>query len=1034
MSDQEQDRDPVVSSSLSKQLFIWSALLLLSLGWALWDEIYGIRPWKSYQSDFAKVYKSRLLLMRPAEAKSEKEIKASEDYRKLDREMQASERKVSTQVAEIDHKVNQELVPRILALNDPFQEVRGHIGALTYQIETTDSESSKNSKRQEIERLKQEKHSVKLPNPDGSTQSVQMNFSQMDKTLQDWKNQKAQLLQKRVEILKPATELRSERDKFLSDRIADVSADTLAGLMTKMQDFDVHIRQIHIKDVDLVDRCESCHLGTREPVTLTKANMGSEVFVSHPEKELLKIHDPEKFGCTPCHGGNGVAVDSVLKAHGRHKFWLWPMHHRENLEAGCQQCHVKEIVTEMADTLNSGREIFRRRGCMGCHRYDGFDRGPDEMTAVTQQIRQLEQQKAEWTREIGFTTDKADRTRNNDEAQRLYQHASDLKVRITGLDAKIEQADIRASDLIREVKKVGPSLKEVRMKMHKEWIPVWLEDPHKWRPGTKMPTFRLDPEEIKAIAAFIWQSGVTGTLPSQAKGDPSKGKEAFETRGCMACHSIGEGSDRLGGDFAANLSRVGEKDNYDYIVRWIHNPRERTLPYCPFEKRDLTAEDYKKKGLPFVFDMDHDKCPNDGHELQVEQMTPMPSLRLSVEEARDIASYLMTRKHDGVRYPAADYLDDPKLNSRGQFLVRYYGCAGCHEIAGLEEEQRIGTELTKEGSKPLERLDFALLGHEAEREDWYTHKGFFEHKLQNPAAYDQGKEKPNKLDRLKMPNFNLSKPEIDQVTTFLLGSVDSTMPERYHYEPADQRQDIIEGWWVIRKYNCMGCHQVHVGQTTVFMALPRYQDPDWKDQKPPTLIGEGARVNPQWLMRFLANPALSDNDTNRDGVRQYLKVRMPTFYFSNGEIQKLARFFAAMSSQASPYIAPKMEVVSDQERTMARQLFSSEGAPCLKCHMTGDAKHDARATAPNFLMARERLKPGWTERWIVHPEMMQPGTAMPSGLFRREGDRWVFAGPTPPSFQTYARDHADLLVRYMFQFTPDELNRLRASAGAGAGR
>ena len=33
---------------------------------------------------------------------------------------------------------------------------------------------------------------------------------------------------------------------------------------------------------------------------------------------------------------------------------------------------------------------------------------------------------------------------------------------------------------------------------------------------------------------------------------------------------------------------------------------------------------------------------------------------------------------------------------------------------------------------------------------------------------------------------------------------------------------------------------------------------------------------------------------------------------------------------------------------MARQLFSSEGAPCLKCHATGDPKHDAQATAPNF--------------------------------------------------------------------------------------
>ena len=118
---------------------------------------------------------------------------------------------------------------------------------------------------------------------------------------------------------------------------------------------------------------------------------------------------------------------------------------------------------------------------------------------------------------------------------------------------------------------------------------------------------------------------------------------------------------------------------------------------------------------------------------------------------------------------------------------------------------------------------------------------------------------------------------------------------------------------------------------------------------------------------------------------------------------------------------------------MARQLFSSEGAPCLKCHMTGDPKHDAKATAPDFTVAKDRLKPGWTRRWILAPAMMAPGTAMPSGLFRAEGDHMVFAGPLPASFNGYTKDQADLLVRYMFQFTPDELNRLRASAASGAG-
>jgi len=1029
MSDQDKDKDPVVSSSLSKSLFIWSALLVISLIWGLWDEMYGIRPWKKYEANFERLYGRYLASAKLGETANERQIKSQPAYRQLDSQMQAAEKAALPRATAIDKQVNEELVPKILALNDPFQVTRAHIGSLTYEIEVSGSESRKDSLRKQIQELKDEVQKVKLP---GEERERTLKFDQMGALLQQMKDQKAGLLQERVEVMKNATELRAQRDKYLSDRIADASADTIAAVQNSLSSFDIRIRQIHIKDVDLVDRCESCHLGTREPVALTAASMGGEaVYASHPEKELLKIHDPEKFGCTPCHGGNGVALSSVEKAHGYNKYWLWPMHHKENIEAGCQQCHVKEIVTEMAPDLNAGREIFRLRGCMGCHRYDGFDREADEMASVGQQVRQIEQQKAEWKRQAGFDEAKANNPKTSDaDAKKLFQESSDLKVRASGLDAKLEQLDMRSHELVREVKKVGPSLKEVRMKLRKEWIPVWLKDPHVWREGTKMPSFRLDDGEIRAIGAFIWQSGVQGALPQQKPGDPEKGKEAFETRGCMACHSMGEGGQKQGGTFAANLSREGEKANYDYLVRWVHNPRQRTLPYCPFEKKDLTEDDYKRHNQPFVFDLEHTKCPNDGHELQVQQMTPMPSLRLTEDDARDIASYLMTRKRDNFTYADAGFMDDPSLKNQGLDKVRFYGCAGCHEISGLEEEQRIGTELTKEGSKPLERLDFALLGHKAEAEDWYTHKGFFDHKLADPAVYDQGKEKA-KQDRLKMPNFNFSKPEIDSVSTFLQGSVDASVPSRYFYSPADQRQDIVDGWWVVRKYNCMGCHKVHVGQTTTFDTLTRYQDPDWKDQKPPTLIGEGARVRPDWLMRFLNNPALSDTETNRDGVRQYLKVRMPTFSFSDGEIRKLVRFFEALSSQAEPFIAEQTDPLSEQERGMARALFTSEGAPCLKCHMTGDPRHDAKATAPNFTVARERLKPGWTKRWILDPAAMAPGTAMPSGLFRREEDRWVFNGPTPPSFQGYPKDHADLLVRYMFQFTPEELGRLRSSAGAG---
>ncbi|MBK5292015.1 MAG: c-type cytochrome, partial [Acidobacteriia bacterium] len=970
MSDSNQvpEKDPVVHSSLSKPLYISAALLALCTFWALYDEVYGMRPWKSYQKRFAGLYASYLKTLTPSEEADEAKVKQTGEYKRMEKQLADLHAKLDPDMRKLETEINQILTPRIIDLNMAYQVLRSEISALTYQIEVAGSDSAKDTLRKDIDEVKKRVESVPLSEPDGSLKKHDYGYDQMEKDLAAWRARKSEQLIKLAAMRKPIMEMEARMAKYVGDRGSELSASALRLLQGKLENWDIGIRQIHVKDIDLVDRCESCHLGAREPAKLTAASMGGEkVFASHPNRDLLKLHDPERFGCSPCHNGNGVATSSIEKGHGRHKYWLWPMYYPENVQAGCQQCHVKEIVTEYATVLNKGREVFRGRGCIGCHRYEGFDRDFEELSSAGQQVRAMEQQRADYEREIGLVTRQADKAKENTEAQRLYGRADDLRVRISAINAKVEQLDMRTTELWREVKKTGPNLKEVRMKLRKEWLPVWIKDPSQWREHAKMPTFRLADEEVRAISAFIWQSGINGQAAKHPQGDAARGKESFETRGCMACHSMGEGSQRQGGDFAANLSRIGEKINYDYLVRWIENPRQRTLPYDPHEKRDLTEEDYKKNGVPFIFDVDHSKSPISGRELLVQNMTPMPDLRLSIEEIRDIATYLMSRKRDRYSFPAADYLDDPKLKARGLFLVRNYGCAGCHEITGLEEEQRIGTELTKEGSKPLERLDFALLTHDAYNEGWYNHKGFFEHKLENPAVYDKGKEKTNPLERLKMPNFKLKKDEIDAVATFLLGSVDSPMPARYQYNPPGQKQDIIDGWWVVRKYNCMGCHQVMLGQQTVFMNLKRYQDPDWKDQRPPSLIGEGARVSPVWLKQFLENPAQSTSSTDRNGVRTYLKARMPTFYLSDGELRKLVRFFEALSSQAQPYIPSKIDPITDQERLLARALFTSEGAPCLKCHATGDANHDKTATAPNFVTARERLKPGWTKRWLLDP-------------------------------------------------------------------
>ncbi len=111
---------------------------------------------------------------------------------------------------------------------------------------------------------------------------------------------------------------------------------------------------------------------------------------------MLKIHDPDKFGCSPCHQGNGRATTSMEKAHGNYEHWLWPLFPKQNVEAGCQTCHAADMLLAVGDVgahICEGKFLFRQRGCMGCHRYEGYDREPEELTSIAQQIKLLDQQK-----------------------------------------------------------------------------------------------------------------------------------------------------------------------------------------------------------------------------------------------------------------------------------------------------------------------------------------------------------------------------------------------------------------------------------------------------------------------------------------------------------------------------------------------------------------------------------------------------------------------------------------------------------------
>ena len=1018
------EEDPIAKSSLATVTAVFSLLLMLSLVWALYDEVFGLRPWIGYQRDFVERYRQVLIDLKPQRGEEVQAIQALPGYQELRQQVEAAESEIEPEVAEIEAE-ERLLTLQLAAITKTFSTERSRLQAAMYELETA-NEARKEGLESTLEGLREGPYLLEIPNADGDTEANEYTYEQMEEVFNSLKARQGELQALKVELLREPTQRRREMDAYLNARLTSLTGTQVDGLLSGLDNFRIEIKQIHNAELGLVDRCESCHAGTLEPVLLTAEAMGGErVFTSHPNPQLLQAHDPETFGCTPCHNGNGVATVGTTEAHGQYKHWLWPLHSSGNFEAGCLQCHEADRYLEIAPTLDAGKQIFYE-GCMGCHAREGFDPESQQLRETQRTLTDLLTRKNETQLQIERTIGTADRAQTNEEAERLYAQADVLTMNIADIDTEFADLQTREAGLMMAFKRAGPNLKEVRVKLKKEWIPDWIQNPHDFRPTTKMPRFRLAEDQVRAISAFIWQSGIEAELPRQPSGDPAQGKTLFETRGCMACHSMGEGDEATGGTFAANLSRVGEKANYDYLVRWIHDPKERTLPYCPVHEREITPEDYAAQGLPFEFDLEHNECPLGDHLLQVQQPTVMPNLRLTWEEARDIASYLMTQAHEDAEYAPAPYLDDPDLKEEGRSLVQNFGCAGCHEISGLENEQKIGTDLTKEGSKPIERLDFGLLTSQAKHDDppWYDHKGFFERKLATPDIFDEGKLK-EPLEGLKMPNFDLSPEEIAQLTTFLLGSVESKFPETAFYQPSDQRSEIQKGWWLVKKYNCVACHQFTPAQeATVLEELPLYQDPDWREQLPPSLVGEGARVDPNWLARFLKNPALEENNLNRNGVRSYLQARMPTFDLSNEEIQQLVRFFAALSKQSIPYTPSPLQPLSSRELTLARELFTHTAAPCLRCHATGDQASDQDATAPNFLLIPERLKPEWTERWIVHPEIIRPGTNMPSGLFRQEGQRWVFALADVPSLRNYDQDHAKLMVRYMFQYSAAEQRRL----------
>jgi mono/diheme cytochrome c family protein len=303
-----------------------------------------------------------------------------------------------------------------------------------------------------------------------------------------------------------------------------------------------------------VDLCNTCHLGVEDP-TMKDA---PEPFCYHSG---LGSHISSKFGCTICHGGQGLATDKESE-HGKVDFRPNPLFSKEYIRASCERCHKEGDVPGVPE-LTEGRHLFESQGCRGCHKLSGVGGsiGPD-LTAEDANHRA-----PEWL-ERHFLTPNAVSTGSampnfhftRDQARALTYYMLSFtseemgsyysSVRLIpgpeyGRQLFIEKNCITCNSVGGAGAKNGTDLLEVTTRHSAEWLDEQRVNPELVYPGSSMPEYDLEPNARKALLAYLQtttpddiQAILAHRVRPLTPEDVSieAGKQDFARIGCVGCH------------------------------------------------------------------------------------------------------------------------------------------------------------------------------------------------------------------------------------------------------------------------------------------------------------------------------------------------------------------------------------------------------------------------------------------------------------------------------------------------------------------
>ncbi len=306
-----------------------------------------------------------------------------------------------------------------------------------------------------------------------------------------------------------------------------------------------------------------------------------------------------------------------------------------------------------------------------------------------------------------------------------------------------------------------PSLSHIADKTTREWIYAWLKDPQAYAATATMPNFKLSDEDARDISAFLIANsttvpGGTATLSAKASVDPAAGASLYGESFCASCHAVQNAAGNLvGGDVGPELTRVGSKVKPEWLQAWLRNPR--------------------------AYDAE----------------TAMPHYRLSDPQVATLSGFLLAKTDSDLLMTVRLEAVNPEQIARGKRLVSDYGCASCHEIAGIKKPENFAPELSRIGSKPVTQLVF-LPGMQ------HTLPDYIATKIKQPRAFGQG---------LKMPQYSFTPAQTDSLATALLAFNDraATLPpsltvaakSESDYQPAGKAGKLMTD------LACFSCHRIN---------------------------------------------------------------------------------------------------------------------------------------------------------------------------------------------------------------------------------